>query len=215
MIVDFGKARRNLVESLISEGIIRSERVARAMMAVPREEFAMPEYVNSSYIDEPLPLFRGATISAPHMVAMMTELLELSPGMNVLEVGSGSGYHAAVCAEAMERRGVVHTVEYDFYIALFAAQNIERLGYHGIVNVHVGDGARGLPQHAPFDRILVTAAAPRLPQPLVEQLRDGGIIVIPIDEGWTQALYRIRKEDGRITREKITYVSFVKLRGEA
>ncbi|MFN3803710.1 MAG: protein-L-isoaspartate(D-aspartate) O-methyltransferase [Pyrobaculum sp.] len=203
---------RQLVEELERGGVIKSEQVRRAMLTVPREEFVMPEYRTAAYEDRPLPLFAGATISAPHMVALMCELITPRPGMKILEIGTGSGYHAAVCAEALGRRGKVYSIEIVRELAVFAAQNLERLGYWGVVEVYHGDGRFGLKKHAPYDAIIVTAAAPEVPQPLVEQLKEGGTMVIPIEEGFTQALYRVVKRGGEVERRFVTYVLFVPLR---
>ncbi|WP_054841867.1 protein-L-isoaspartate(D-aspartate) O-methyltransferase [Vulcanisaeta distributa] len=212
-MIDFESARRRLVSMLKDEGIIKSDRVERAMLSVPREEF-LPNYLRLyAYEDTPLEVMYGQTISAPHMVAMMCELLDLKPGLKVLEVGTGTGYHAAVCAEAMERRGTIYTIEYYPGLALYATQNLARLGYLGIVHVFIGDGSKGLPKYAPFDRILVTAAAPpKVPPKLFEQLSSDGIMVIPIEERFTQVLYVVTKEDGVPHMRPVTYVSFVKMR---
>jgi protein-L-isoaspartate(D-aspartate) O-methyltransferase len=201
-----------LVDELTREGVIKSERVRKALLSVPREEFVLPEYRMMAYEDRPLPLFAGATISAPHMVAMMCELIEPRTGMKILEVGAGSGYHAAVCAEAIERRGKVYTIEIVRELAVYAAQNIERLGYWGVVEVYHGDGRRGLERHAPFDAVIVTAAASGIPRTLVDQLRDGGVLVIPVEEGAGQVLYRVVKRGEKIEKRAITYVLFVPLR---
>ncbi|ACB40901.1 protein-L-isoaspartate(D-aspartate) O-methyltransferase [Pyrobaculum neutrophilum] len=201
-----------LVEELVREGVIKSESVRRAMLAVPREEFVMPEYRMMAYEDRPLPLFADATISAPHMVAMMCELVEPKPGMKILEVGAGSGYQAAVCAEAMERRGRVYTVEIVKELAIYAAQNIERLGYWGVVEVYHGDGRSGLERHAPFDAIIVTAAARQIPPALVRQLKEGGTLVIPLVEHMGQILYKVTKRGERVEKRAVTYVLFVPLR---
>ena len=201
-----------LVEDLVQEGVIKSERVKKAMLSVPREEFVMPEYRMMAYEDRPLPLFAGATISAPHMVAMMCELINPRPGMKILEVGTGSGYHAAVCAEAIERRGKVYTVEIVKELAVYAAQNLERLGYWGVVEVYHGDGRMGLERHAPFDAIIVTAAASSMPQALVRQLKDGGVMVIPVEEGVGQVLYKVVKRGERVERRVFYFVMFVPMR---
>jgi len=201
-----------LVDELTREGVIKSERVRKALLSVPREEFVLPEYRLMAYEDRPLPLFAGATISAPHMVAMMCELIEPRTGMKILEVGAGSGYHAAVCAEAIERRGKVYTIEIVKELAVYAAQNIERLGYWGVVEVFHGDGRRGLERHAPFDAVIVTAAASGIPRTLVDQLRDGGVLVIPVEEGAGQVLYRVVKRGEKIEKRAVTYVLFVPLR---
>jgi len=211
-VIDFEAARRRLVSMLKAEGIIKSDRVEKAMLKVPREEF-LPSYLRLyAYEDTPLEIMYGQTISAPHMVAIMCELLDLRPGIRLLEVGTGTGYHAAVCAEAMERRGEVYTIEYYPGLALYAIQNLARLNYLDIIHVIIGDGSRGLPKYSPFDRILVTAAAPKVPPRLIEQLGQGGIMVIPIDEGFTQILYVVIKEDGGIRMKPITYVSFVRMK---
>jgi protein-L-isoaspartate(D-aspartate) O-methyltransferase len=201
-----------LVDELTREGVIKSERVRKALLSVPREEFVLPEYRMMAYEDKPLPLFAGATISAPHMVAMMCELIEPRSGMKILEVGAGSGYHAAVCAEAIERRGKVYTIEIVKELAVYAAQNIERLGYWGVVEVFHGDGRRGLERHAPFDAVIVTAAARGIPRTLVDQLRDGGVLVIPVEEGAGQVLYRVVKRGEKIEKRAVTHVLFVPLR---
>jgi len=201
-----------LVDELTREGVIKSERVRKALLSVPREEFVLPEYRMMAYEDKPLPLFAGATISAPHMVAMMCELIEPRSGMKILEVGAGSGYHAAVCAEAIERRGKVYTIEIVKELAVYAAQNIERLGYWGVVEVYHGDGRKGLERHAPFDAVIVTAAARGIPRTLVDQLRDGGVLVIPVEEGAGQVLYRVVKRGEKIEKRAVTHVLFVPLR---
>ena len=201
-----------LVDELTREGVIKSERVRKALLSVPREEFVLPEYRMMAYEDKPLPLFAGATISAPHMVAMMCELIEPRPGMKIVEVGTGSGYHAAVCAEAIERRGKVYTIEIVKELAVYAAQNIERLGYWGVVEVFHGDGRWGLGRHAPFDAIIVTAAVTTIPRPLVDQLRDGGVLVIPVEEDGGQVLYRLVKRGEKVEKRAVTYVLFVPMR---
>ncbi|MEM1663266.1 MAG: protein-L-isoaspartate O-methyltransferase [Pyrobaculum sp.] len=201
-----------LVDELVREGVIKSERVRRAMLSVPREEFVMPEYRSMAYEDRPLPLFAGATISAPHMVAMMCELIEPRPGMKILEVGTGSGYQAAVCAEAIEKKGKVYTVEIVKELAIYAAQNLERLGYWGVVEVYHRDGRMGLGKSAPFDAIIVTAAARTIPDALVQQLKEGGVLVIPLQEGLGQVLIKGVKRGGRLEKSVVTHVLFVPLR---
>nr|WP_287070053.1 protein-L-isoaspartate(D-aspartate) O-methyltransferase [Pyrobaculum sp.] len=203
---------KRLVEELERDGIVKSERVKRALLTVPREKFVLPEYRMMAYEDRPLPLFAGATISAPHMVAMMCELIEPRPGMKILEVGTGSGYHAAVCAEAIEKKGRIYTIEIVKELAVFAAQNLERLGYWGVVEVYHGDGKKGLEKHAPFDAIIVTAAADVIPPALIRQLKDGGVMVIPVEERLGQVLYKVVKRGDKIEKKAITYVMFVPLR---
>ncbi len=211
-MLDFSNARRRLVEDLIAEGILRSKNVIEAMLKVPREEFVTPEYKLSAYNDTPLPLLGDATISAPHMVAMLCEAVRPREGMKILEVGTGSGYQAAVCAEAIGRRGRVYTIEIEMPLVIYSAQNLERLGYAEVVEVYYGDGSLGLPERAPFDAIIVTAAASGVPEALQNQLAVGGRLVIPIEERGGQALYLYAKSERGLARERLAYVSFVRLK---
>jgi len=218
----FEEKRRRLVEKLEREGYIRSEYVKRAMLRVPRELFVPEELRHMAYEDTPLPIGYGQTISAPHIVAMMTELAELEPGMRVLEVGAGSGYHAAVIAEVVapsdmprDRWGHVYTVERVPELAEYARRNLERAGYADRVTVIVGDGSKGYPPAAPYDRIVVTAAAPEIPEPLIDQLKPGGRMVIPVGDRYMQYLYVVDKlPDGRIKMRSVTPCLFVPLIGE-
>ncbi len=220
--MDFEELRRRLVEKLKREGYIVSRDVERAMLRVPRELFVPEELRHLAYEDTPLPIGYGQTISAPHMVALMTELAELRPGMKVLEVGTGSGYHAAVIAEVVapsdmprDRWGHVYTVERIPELAERARRNLERAGYADRVTVIVGDGSKGYPPAAPYDRIIVTAAAPDIPPPLVEQLKPGGKMVIPIGDRYMQYLYVVEKRpDGSIKARPVTPCLFVPLIGE-
>ena len=218
----FEERRRRLVERLKREGYIVSERVEKAMLRVPRELFVPEELRHLAYEDTPLPIGYGQTISAPHMVALMTELADLKPGMKVLEVGTGSGYHAAVLAEVVapsdeprERWGHVYSVERIPELAERARRNLERAGYADRVTVIVGDGTKGYPPAAPYDRIVVTAAAPDIPGPLLEQLKPGGKMIIPIGDRYMQYLYVVEKtRDGRIKSRPVTPCLFVPLIGE-
>ena len=167
---------KELAADLAHRGI-RSPEVLRAMEAVPREAFVSAEYASQAYADHPLPIASGQTISQPLMVAAMTELLRVRPGHKVLEIGTGSGYQAAVLAELGQVE--VYTVE---IIAELADTAIDRLKALGYSQVHVlrGDGYHGWPEHAPYDGIVVTAAAERTPPPLAEQLAEGGRLIIPL-----------------------------------
>ncbi|MGB6546452.1 MAG: protein-L-isoaspartate(D-aspartate) O-methyltransferase [Candidatus Acidiferrales bacterium] len=156
---------------------IRSERVLEAMLSVPRHEFVAEEYWARAYDDAPLPIGEGQTISQPYMVASMSEALELSGVERVLEVGTGSGYQAAVLGRLARE---VYTIESRAELALVARARLARLDGYENVHVHVGDGTLGLPEVAPFDAILVAAGAPEIPLPLVEQLAEGGRIVVPV-----------------------------------
>ena len=214
--------RVRLLERLKAMGFLRSEKVYRAMLRVPREEFVPPPYRDLAYEDRPLPIGYGQTISAPSIVAYMTELLDPDKGMKVLEVGTGSGYQAAVLAEIVapsdEPRsewGHVYSIERIPELAEYARRNLEKTGYADRVTVIVGDGSKGYPPEAPYDRIMVTAAAPRIPRSLEEQLAPGGRMVIPVGDSWDQTLILVVKtRDGRIIREPRLPVLFVPLIGE-
>lgn len=217
----FESQRKRLVARLVAEGILQSPKVAKSMETVPREKFLPPEMVISSYADTPLPINSGQTISAPHMVAIMCEALELAEGQKVLEVGAGSGYHAAVVAEIVapvgsENPGHIYSVEIHHTLAEFARRNLEGAGYGHRVTVIEGDGSQGLPEEAPFDRISVTASAPSVPQPLIDQLKDGGILVIPVGDphSFQELLLVKRGVNGRINTRSICGVAFVPLTGK-
>jgi len=203
-------ARRRMVATLRRKGM--SERVLAAMEKVPRHLF-MPERVrDSAYDDVPLPIGEGQTISAPHMVAIMCELLDPPEGGRVLEVGGGMGYHAAVLAELVGEEGRVITIERIEPLARGARENLAQAGYHN-VEVVVGDGTLGYPKEAPYDGISIACAAPAVPPPLYEQLKVGGRIVIPIGSA-SQTLYLIRRvSEGEFEHESWGGVVFVPLVG--
>ncbi len=197
----FYEQRRRVVEYLVELGYIRSEKVKKALLSVPREEFVPEPYKEYAYEDHPLPIGYGQTISAIHMVAIMTEELDPNPGDKVLEIGTGSGYQAAVLAEIVakmdpEKKGHVYTIERIPELAEFARRNLEKTSYSRYVTVIVGDGSKGYPEKAPYDRIMVTAASPSIPKPLVEQLKDGGRMVIPVGDLYVQRLAIIDKING-------------------
>lgn len=171
--------REDLVKKLISHGYIKTEKVKKAMLRVPREEFMPSETKSYAYLDRPLPIGEGQTISAPHMVAIIAEKLDLGEGMNILEVGTGFGYNAAVVSEIVGNSGHVYTVERIHFLAEKARDNLEKTGYNNQVTVIVGDGTLGYPEKAPYDRIYGTASAPKVPEPLKEQLKIGGKLIIP------------------------------------
>ncbi len=208
-------ARRDrLVRSLLSAGYIRSPKVERAMRVVPREKFLPVEMEEEAYVDSPMPIGLGQTISAPHMVAIMEEELELSTGLKVLEIGAGSGYHAAVTAEIVGQSGKVFTIERIPELVKLARTNLESAGYAGNIEVILGDGSRGLPREAPFDRIFVAAGAPDVPAPLVDQLAEEGVMLIPVGSRLMQDLIKIRKRRGKVIQENKGGVIFVPLIGE-
>ena len=200
---------RMVVEQIAARGV-SDQRVLAAMRKVPRHEFVPEEYQDMAYRDTPLPIGYGQTISQPYIVAYMTEQLELSPRDTVLEIGTGSGYQAAVLAELAAE---VYTIEIIPELAEQAKKTLQRLGYTN-VHVRIGDGYKGWPEHAPFDAIILTAAPPKIPQPLLDQLKENGRLIAPVGEDY-QELVLIRKHDGEFSRKNLIPVRFVPMTGEA
>jgi len=201
-----------LVENLKRSGYIKSAEVEKAILAIPREIFVPSDMESHAYADTPLEIGNGQTISAPHMVALMCEELELEKGMKVLEIGAGSGYHAAVVASIIGEEGHVYSIERIPELASMARKNLKRAKVHNVTVVE-GDGSLGLPEFAPFDRIYVTCAAPDIPKPLVEQLRNDGIILVPVGRLYS-ILVKGRKRGEKLIRENICGCAFVPLIGE-
>jgi protein-L-isoaspartate(D-aspartate) O-methyltransferase len=205
--------RRDLVEHLRRTGYIVSDPVERAMLRVEREAF-VPEFNRrASYADHPLDIGHGQTISAPHMVAIMVEAMGVEEGLRVLEVGGGSGYHAAVIAEAVGPRGHVWSVERIEPLATSARRNLEASGYKDRVTVVVGDGSCGWPEHAPYDRISVACASPSVPETMRSELSDGGSLLIPVGGPSVQELLRVTRRGDDFTVEDLGGCVFVPLRG--
>ncbi len=204
----YKEERQRMIDRLRGLGV-RKE-VLEAMKRVKRHLFVPPELRDQAYGDYPLPIGDGQTISAPHMVAMMCDYLDLEKGDRVLEIGAGSGYHAAVIAELIGKNGCVYTVERLPSLVEYSRRNLRAAGYMNVMVV-LGDGSLGLPEHAPFDRICVTCAAPDVPPPLIEQLKTGGKMVIPIGR-YIQVLYLVEKKNGIEKRSK-NEVVFVPLIG--
>lgn len=189
---------------------ITNSSVLDAFLKVPRHLFVPENLSSEAYEDYPLPIGFGQTVSQPYMIAFMVQALEPSKSQKVLEIGTGSGYTTAILAELF---GEVYTVELISELSRNAQNVIQELGYSKVF-FHIGDGSEGWEEFAPYDRILVTASAPSLPPPLVEQTSEGGIIVIPIKRGFSDVLYRFTKKTGKILKEELTYCSFVPLKGK-
>lgn len=206
---NFSTQRREMVESQLRRRGISSERVLAAMGAVPREEFVPPDERSNAYADTPLPIGNGQTISQPYIVAAMVVALELSGTERVLEVGAGCGYEAAVLSLLARQ---VFAMEWNEDLAAGAKERLTKLGYMN-VNVIAGDGAMGYPWAAPFNGIVVAAAAPAVPPPLREQLADGGLLVIPVGGPGSQELLQIRCRGEEFEEKVICTCRFVPLQG--
>jgi len=207
----FEAEREAMVKYQIEARGIKDRRVIEAMRKVPRHLFVPPEYRDAAYEDRPLPIGEGQTISQPYIVALMTEALGLKGGERVLEIGTGSGYQAAILAELA---GEVYTIEIVPSLAKRAEELLRDLGYD---NIHVsqGDGSFGWPEAAPFDAIILTCAAPRVPERLLEQLKDKGRMVLPLGrDPFFQSLVLIAKDGDEFEQRMITGVVFVPMTGE-
>lgn len=205
----FAALRRAMVEEQIRARGISSERVLEAMRTVPRHLFVPPERIDSAYADHPIEIGEGQTISQPFMVAAMAAVLELRGTETVLEVGTGSGYSAAVLSLLAAR---IYTVEKYPMLAESARQRLDGLGYRNVF-VEIGDGSAGFPSGAPFDAIAVAAAAPKVPAPLAEQLAEGGRLVVPVGESENQELVLATKTNGTVSSRVVAYCRFVPLMG--
>ena len=201
--------RRSMVESQLRARGIRDERVLAAMFRVPRHEFVSAEYRDQVYEDHPIPIGEGQTLSQPYIVAVMLEALALDPSDTVLEIGTGSGYQTALLAELAKQ---VYSVERHASLAHDARATLARLGY-GNAEVALGDGSHGLAERAPFDAIVVSAAAPQIPPPLFEQMREEGRMVIPVGPAHAQELQLVRKQAGKLIVANLEGCRFVPLIG--
>ncbi len=202
---DFTAERERMVkEQIVMRGVVE-ERVLSAMRRVPREEFVPAEYRGQSYTDGPLPIGYEQTISQPYIVALMTDKLRVRANDRVLEIGTGSGYQAAILAEIGAE---VYSIEIIEPLAKTAEATLQRLGYKK-VHVKTGDGYKGWPEQAPFDACIVTCAPNHIPQPLIDQLKEGGRMMIPVGERFAQQLYLLEKKNGRIEQSAILPVRFV------
>ncbi len=204
----FAVERRHMVESQLRARGIRDQRVLKSMASIPRHEFVEAPYRDQAYEDHPLPIGAGQTISQPYIVALMLDLLQLEPSSKVLEIGTGSGYQTAVLTQLAAH---VYSVERHPELARQAADILSRLGLTN-VTVVTGDGSRGLAEYAPFDAIIVSAAAAQVPPALFEQLREGGRMIIPVGPPEAQELQLVRKQDGKalvVLREGCRFVPLI------
>lgn len=202
---DYYQLRQKMVnEQIIARGV-RTESVIKAMQKVERHLFVPEQYRNFAYSDRPLPIGEGQTISQPYIVALMTELLDLKKSDKVLEIGTGSGYQAAILAEICDS---VYTIEIIPSLGKQAQALLRELGYHNI-HCKIGDGYLGWPEHAPYDGIIVTCAPSKIPQPLKEQLAEGGRMVIPVGATYTQELVLVTKTKGKLIQKSVIPVRFV------
>jgi protein-L-isoaspartate(D-aspartate) O-methyltransferase len=208
-MIDFPKARSKMVEEQIILRGIKDPRVIAAMKKVPRHLFVEEALQSQAYNDHPLPIGEKQTISQPYMVAIMTEALQLKEKDKVLEIGAGSGYQTAILAELAEK---VFSIERIRSLAIKARQLLYELGYYNI-EIKIFDGTYGWVDKAPFDAIIVTAGAPEIPQPFLDQLATGGRLVIPIGDAYVQDLIRVTKTEEGIKKEDLGGCRFVKLIG--
>jgi protein-L-isoaspartate(D-aspartate) O-methyltransferase len=206
---DLVRKRQLMVHQQIELRGVKDSRVLRAMRSVPRHEFVPEKYRDEAYRDEPLPIGAEQTISQPYVVAYMTEKLQLQPTDRVLEIGTGSGYQAAVLAEIVDS---VYTIEIIESLANTACLTLQRLGYNN-VSVRHGDGYAGWPEKEPFDAIIITAAPEVIPEPLKQQLKNGGRMILPIGDTY-QELVLVRREDDQFTLQTLLPVRFVPMTGK-
>jgi N-acyl-D-amino-acid deacylase len=209
----FRAAREQLVRESLekAEPPIKNPRVLDAMRTTPRHQFVSQPYRRYAYVDTVLPIGHGQTISPPYIVAYMTEKIDPQPTDRVLEIGTGSGYQAAVLSPLVKQ---VFTIEIVEPLGKHAAAVLKRLNYENVF-VKVGDGYKGWPEHAPFDKIIVTCSPDHVPQPLIDQLKEGGMMIIPVGERYQQSFYLVQKRDGKLTQEKLLGTFFVPMTGEA
>ncbi|UCD70730.1 MAG: protein-L-isoaspartate(D-aspartate) O-methyltransferase [Syntrophobacterales bacterium] len=201
--------KEEMVETQLRARGIKDEAVLNAMLKVDRHKFVPKEILHLAYADRPLPIGEGQTISQPYIVALMTELLELKSGDRVLEIGTGSGYQAAILVELADH---VYTIEIIESLARSAERILKELGYRN-VDLKIGDGYVGWEESAPFEAIIVTCAPPHIPQPLLDQLKEGGRLVIPVGE-YYQELKKITRVKGQIKSQNVIPVVFVPMTGE-
>ena len=205
-------SKERLIDYWESSGIVRDKKAIEAFRNTPREDF-LKESKEEAYGDYPLPIGEGQTISQPTTVIIMTEALELREGNKVLEVGTGSGYQAAIISKIVGPKGKVVSTEIIKELAEFAQKNIKKLGLKNVIVIN-HDGSKGYEKAAPYDRIIITAACPGIPKPLTQQLKEGGIIVAPVGNLLEQKMIKARKNQGKLIEENLGDFMFVPLKGE-
>jgi protein-L-isoaspartate(D-aspartate) O-methyltransferase len=210
--MDFDLRRKDLINRLKYEGRIKTLEVEKAFLDVPREIFLSENTKKYAYLDSPLEIGNGQTISAPHMVAIMVEALDIKKGQKILEIGAGSGYHAAIVAKLIGNIGHVYTIERIADLADNAKKNLKKAKITN-VTVEVGDGSEGLLKYSPYDRIYVTCAAPDIPKPLIDQLKDSGKLLIPVG-GMVCNLELVEKKGEKIKTKNLGGCAFVPLIGK-
>jgi protein-L-isoaspartate(D-aspartate) O-methyltransferase len=208
--VDYSKERAAMVRDQIMARGIKDDKVLSAMLKVERHRFVPPAYRNKAYEDYPLPVGEGQTISQPYIVAFMTEALHLTKKDKVLEIGTGSGYQAAILAEICDS---IFSIEIFGSLALSAMKTLGELGYSNIF-IKTGDGYKGWAEHAPYDAIIVTCAPAGIPQMLEEQLAEGGRMIIPVGNDYNQNLYLLEKKEGKLQKKSVLPVRFVPMINE-
>lgn len=208
----YEQERERLVQTLRRQGYIKTERVEQAFLMVPREAFLPDSLKNYAYVDSPLDIGLGQTISAPHMVAIMCESLDIKDDQKILEIGTGSGYHAAIVAQLVGEAGFVYTIERFKSLAEKAKKNLKQIGNSNVI-VEVGDGSCGLPLYQPYDCIYITCAAPYIPQPLIDQLQDFGKLLAPIGDMYCE-LTLLEKVKGKLVTHLLGGCVFVPLVGK-
>ncbi len=220
LMTDHNVVKERLIDHYRRRGYVKDEKSFKAFMRVPREKFVPKKLASSAYVDHPLPLMdTGQTISAPHMTIMILDYLELTPGQRILEIGAGSGYQAALIAAivaADEADGHVYSIEIVSQLIEFARENLINAGLNEAVTIIEGDGTLGYEEEAPYDRVILTAAGPTVPPPLIKQLKIDGTLVMPLGRpGLWQQMTRFRKvSENELVEERLSSVAFVPLRGK-
>jgi protein-L-isoaspartate(D-aspartate) O-methyltransferase len=210
----FEEEKEKLIESLIASGSLKTKKIIEAFRKVPRHLFVVDEYLKSAYLDIALPTLENSTISQPTTVAIMTEALAPEEGEKILEVGTGSGWQACILAYCVGEKGKVITIDINPRLVEFAKKNIEKVGFKNI-EVICGDGSLGYEKEKPYSKIIVTAACPSIPPPLLEQLKVGGRIVIPVGSEYAQRMLVVDKlKNGKLIKKDIGEFVFVKLIGK-